>query len=139
MLDSGIGRKCYFVERWHEFRNEDLGQEQRSRIEAEVMRGEPAAGDEDVGLALHEPEERAERHQAAVAREGGRAPEIEARPHHPARRDRHPDRAHGEQHDRRERSEEHTSELQSLMRISYAVFCLKKKKKQKQYRSYKLK
>src|SRR3546814_4732010 len=28
----------------------------------------------------------------------------------------------------RDRSEEHTSELQSLMRISYAVFCLKKKK-----------
>src|SRR3546814_18646543 len=32
----------------------------------------------------------------------------------------------------RTRSEEHTSELQSLMRISYAVFCLKKKKKQTQ-------
>src|SRR3546814_1926181 len=30
--------------------------------------------------------------------------------------------------DRQPRSEEHTSELQSLMRISYAVFCLKKKK-----------
>src|SRR3546814_9716096 len=30
-----------------------------------------------------------------------------------------------------ERSEEHTSELQSLMRISYAVFCLKKKKHNK--------
>src|SRR3546814_9355497 len=30
------------------------------------------------------------------------------------------------------RSEEHTSELQSLMRISYAVFCLKKKNTQKQ-------
>src|SRR3546814_7867838 len=30
-----------------------------------------------------------------------------------------------------ERSEEHTSELQSLMRISYAVFCLKKKNKKK--------
>src|SRR3546814_7581521 len=30
----------------------------------------------------------------------------------------------------RGRSEEHTSELQSLMRISYAVFCLKKKKQQ---------
>src|SRR3546814_2054755 len=29
--------------------------------------------------------------------------------------------------DARERSEEHTSELQSLMRLSYAVFCLKKK------------
>src|SRR3546814_9020078 len=41
------------------------------------------------------------------------------------------------------RSEEHTSELQSLMRISYAVFCLKKKKKNtrnkktKQYRNHK--
>src|SRR3546814_2160149 len=33
----------------------------------------------------------------------------------------------------RERSEEHTSELQSLMRISYAVFCLKKKKKKKKH------
>src|SRR3546814_2185822 len=33
--------------------------------------------------------------------------------------------------DPRWRSEEHTSELQSLMRISYAVFCLKKKKKYK--------
>src|SRR3546814_7029651 len=32
------------------------------------------------------------------------------------------------------RSEEHTSELQSLMRISYAVFCLKKKKKKKKKR-----
>src|SRR3546814_9664686 len=31
------------------------------------------------------------------------------------------------------RSEEHTSELQSLMRISYAVFCLKKKKTTKTY------
>src|SRR3546814_4695670 len=31
----------------------------------------------------------------------------------------------------RARSEEHTSELQSLMRISYAVFCLKKKKQKK--------
>src|SRR3546814_7189674 len=38
----------------------------------------------------------------------------------------------GENHDsgKGKRSEEHTSELQSLMRISYAVFCLKKKKKQ---------
>src|SRR3546814_6095535 len=32
-------------------------------------------------------------------------------------------------HQKRARSEEHTSELQSLMRISYAVFCLKKKHK----------
>src|SRR3546814_17724697 len=41
---------------------------------------------------------------------------------------------HQEHHCDREqhaRSEEHTSELQSLMRISYAVFCLKKNKKKK--------
>src|SRR3546814_2384712 len=36
--------------------------------------------------------------------------------------------ATGQRDARQERSEEHTSELQSLMRISYAVFCLKKKK-----------
>src|SRR3546814_3120785 len=35
------------------------------------------------------------------------------------------------------RSEEHTSELQSLMRISYAVFCLKKKKKKIQMKTNK--
>src|SRR3546814_1622532 len=35
------------------------------------------------------------------------------------------------------RSEEHTSELQSLMRISYAVFCLKKKKNKKTQPQYK--
>src|SRR3546814_6561305 len=47
----------------------------------------------------------------------------------------HPDFHHGARHARRQpqrgvahRSEEHTSELQSLMRLSYAVFCLKKKK-----------
>src|SRR3546814_2405081 len=34
------------------------------------------------------------------------------------------------------RSEEHTSELQSLMRISYAVFCLKKKKKHTYINTY---
>src|SRR3546814_5034990 len=44
--------------------------------------------------------------RAAACRRGSRAPESR----------------------RRQRSEEHTSELQSLMRISYAVFCLKKKK-----------
>src|SRR3546814_4202640 len=37
---------------------------------------------------------------------------------------------------RRQRSEEHTSELQSLMRISYAVFCLKKKKITERNKSY---
>src|SRR3546814_7031031 len=45
-------------------------------------------------------------------------PEVAAEPHRPAAR-------HAAQ-----RSEEHTSELQSLMRNSYAVFCLKKNNKQ---------
>src|SRR3546814_4435477 len=53
------------------------------------------------------------------------------------RRSSSPNRAETEaiENDRRPspqiRSEEHTSELQSLMRISYAVFCLKKKKNKK--------
>src|SRR3546814_5783453 len=38
-----------------------------------------------------------------------------------------------------ERSEEHTSELQSLMRISYAVFCLKKKKIEIEHKNLKRK
>src|SRR3546814_6912388 len=46
--------------------------------------------------------------------------------------DAHPPSAAASSHDApdpsQRRSEEHTSELQSLMRISYAVFCLKKKK-----------
>src|SRR3546814_3351008 len=40
----------------------------------------------------------------------------------------------GALHHPADRSEEHTSELQSLMRISYAVFCLKKKKKTRRIR-----
>src|SRR3546814_5460754 len=65
----------------------------------------------------------------------GRQPDQ--RPHRkPAQGDPRPaphtaaDRKRGERprgRDRAARSEEHTSELQSLMRISYAVFCLKKK------------
>src|SRR3546814_3068273 len=43
------------------------------------------------------------------------------------------ERGQPEHVDQRARSEEHTSELQSLMRISYAVFCLKKKKTSTQH------
>src|SRR3546814_10415512 len=43
--------------------------------------------------------------------------------------DRHEHLCRDRPRGRSRRSEEHTSELQSLMRISYAVFCLKKKKK----------
>src|SRR3546814_1957134 len=55
-----------------------------------------------------------------AARRGRRAFRRPARSHRAARTAQPPPR----------RSEEHTSELQSLMRISYAVFCLKKKNKQ---------
>src|SRR3546814_4991597 len=43
----------------------------------------------------------------------------------------HLDRGRSDRDGHENRSEEHTSELQSLMRISYAVFCLKKKKTHK--------
>src|SRR3546814_1543053 len=59
---------------------------------------------------------------------GGRRPDVRERRHRPA--DRRAVRGADAARRRRPgaRSEEHTSELQSLMRISYAVFCLKKKK-----------
>src|SRR3546814_4583927 len=47
--------------------------------------------------------------------------------------DRQTDRDWSDPHRHMARSEEHTSELQSLMRISYAVFCLKKKKTKTYY------
>src|SRR3546814_3359139 len=64
---------------------------------------------------------------------GGQAPTAtEQSCHHPKRRTGHAARLRrgpmGPAEDHALRSEEHTSELQSLMRISYAVFCLKKKK-----------
>src|SRR3546814_1769518 len=52
------------------------------------------------------------------------------KPHEGGKRGEHPGRHLLAPEPLLERSEEHTSELQSLMRISYAVFCLKKKKKQ---------
>src|SRR3546814_9188029 len=82
---------------------------------------------------LHDPAPRG-RQRGAVP---GRAPAVPlAHPADPRRGPRGPHAAHGATGPRRmvrpagdRRSEEHTSELQSLMRISYAVFCLKKKKK----------
>src|SRR3546814_8880110 len=63
--------------------------------------------------------------QAHNEQRGGQ-PDEDQRP--AFRRQRRP-----EQETDQDRSEEHTSELQSLMRISYAVFCLKKKKKKHKY------
>src|SRR3546814_6298878 len=79
--------------------------------------------------------------KAAPARDDARSPPLD-RIHPPAihrqtdavdvgggRRAQEGDHAAGFLRRREARSEEHTSELQSLMRISYAVFCLKKNKK----------
>src|SRR3546814_6808287 len=75
-----------------------------------------------AGVALHAPE----RHDTTIEREH----DLALRRHVIAGR-RHAQQlqvTRPRRHRRnRERSEEHTSELQSLMRISYAVFCLKKK------------
>src|SRR3546814_3530509 len=73
------------------------------------------------------------RHRMAVAGDWQHARRIllavavDHEPRH-APQDRRIDRAVRDEQRRDLRSEEHTSELQSLMRISYAVFCLKKKK-----------
>src|SRR3546814_8061049 len=60
---------------------------------------------------------------------------VQALPIAPQTSDGAVERRRGQQgepeHGSEPRSEEHTSELQSLMRISYAVFCLKKKKQHK--------
>src|SRR3546814_1852585 len=70
---------------------------------------------------------------ATTAGSAGRLPEVLLQPRQPAAGEQHDEDEQGtEDHqaprpDAAERSEEHTSELQSLMRISYAVFCLKKK------------
>src|SRR3546814_10378294 len=61
--------------------------------------------------------------EAARLRVRACAPSIASRPARRSRRSPRPP----------PRSEEHTSELQSLMRISYAVFCLKKKNKDTYY------
>src|SRR3546814_5679118 len=73
-----------------------------------------------------------------VSRLAGRTSRVRARASRRQRRPERPSCTRDRQRDgpcqrggardvRRSRSEEHTSELQSLMRISYAVFCLKKK------------
>src|SRR3546814_5161476 len=67
------------------------------------------------------------REGAAAGRTGLSSDVADGREPHGTARDT-PGRILRRDTDGRGRSEEHTSELQSLMRISYAVFCLKKKK-----------
>src|SRR3546814_18048591 len=68
-------------------------------------------------VGIGEPQRRDRRPLADEDHDMDNEPDDQRHPH------RRPPRLKGH------RSEEHTSELQSLMRISYAVFCLKKKKK----------
>src|SRR3546814_8669543 len=75
-------------------------------------------GDRTIRCRQVDPARSTDRQQPRHPRTGDLAGD---RPLHPLRAAPLPDRTG--------RSEEHTSELQSLMRISYAVFCLKKKKK----------
>src|SRR3546814_6271044 len=90
----------------------DLGAEHRGQYIVEIMRDAAR----ELADRLHL---RRLRDLALEARFLARI--LEAEQHRRLAQPAHPDDAH--------RSEEHTSELQSLMRISYAVFCLKKKKK----------
>src|SRR3546814_8954693 len=96
------------------FRSEAVGQ-QHGRGHRGPGRGARAWGVGGGGVPLRLPPGDAAAAPVAGQGRAGRAP---------ARRDHDGDAAAA----RRGRSEEHTSELQSLMRISYAVFCLKKKK-----------
>src|SRR3546814_1746989 len=95
----------------------------------------PALGDLARGIAAAEAEGQGDRHCNRAEHQAerevddvvGHAHRAQAHGDHQAE-DRDPrDPGHAEAL----RSEEHTSELQSLMRISYAAFCLKKKTKKK--------
>src|SRR3546814_2364457 len=68
-------------------------------------------------------------------REGGGNGEAAVKGQQPERHRGGGPEARGQEEGTEARSEEHTSELQSLMRISYAVFCLKKKKKTITYKT----
>src|SRR3546814_2125561 len=81
---------------------------------------DPHVGDRNQHLAVGLEGDEVERGGAAVG--AGEAAEIERQ---------RAQQIEGDHQQRDARSEEHTSELQSLMRISYAVFCLKKKKQPK--------
>src|SRR3546814_4175337 len=107
----------------------DLVEPRRRRPHILAQRDIPALPEAGAGLARS----RIEREQPCVG--GGRDDLLGAHPRRARRRRVIGDTAAREIRVRRRvvigieaRSEEHTSELQSLMRISYAVFCLKKKK-----------
>src|SRR3546814_8120689 len=87
-----------------------------------ILLGEVLGADGDRPPRSAARPDRREREHDSGREEPGPRPYPSAPPHGDAALDQ------PEQRIRDERSEEHTSELQSLMRISYAVFCLKNKK-----------
>ena len=107
MLDAGIGGKGDVVDRRHELRDQDLRQEQARRVDAERMGIQVPPGNEDVGLALDDPEQLARRHQDAIAGDPPGASKVEARAYPCTRRHHHADGARPEQHHRRQHQGPH--------------------------------
>src|SRR3546814_8130511 len=98
-------------------RLDEVLQAQLDRVHAELL-------GQDVDRPLDHVGRLGDAERAAVGDAARRLVGVDAVDRHMGRRN-----VVGAGADIEERSEEHTSELQSLMRISYAVFCLKKKKK----------
>src|SRR3546814_10292730 len=98
---------------------DDQPADQQNRQRRREPRFDRSANQRHDARAQRQPDDERRRDSpgGAAVRQSGRA---RGEPAHPG------DPPEPEQH---HRSEEHTSELQSLMRISYAVFCLKKNKK----------
>ena len=77
-MQAAIGGEGDFVQRRDEARSEHLGQKQRLGIEAKIVRGQDAPGDEDIGLALHDPETVRDQQGGAEFQHMPRAAKIEA-------------------------------------------------------------
>src|SRR3546814_3624328 len=97
-----------------------------SDLQGEAAEADPAGGALDLGSGHQRQHEQ---------HDGGDEPETGKASNPARRRQRDGNQQRGGEGQQRNlaagRSEEHTSELQSLMRISYAVFCLKKKTRMK--------
>src|SRR3546814_4912552 len=116
------------------------------RGEAERADRQQRQPDRPIRRRLVGPAERPRAGIARIEQIAGRQPHDKTRPQgavaigepaaRPVMRGRHHHVDSGLDRDAASRSEEHTSELQSLMRISYAVFCLKKKKQKSVRRTY---
>src|SRR3546814_9430540 len=105
----------------------DLPADERRQGGADRLLGQRRAGDRQPRLSVGRgpaPSPRARRFRARLVSAGRRAPDGGDRRRRRPALDAEEGQGTDARHPRRGRSEEHTSELQSLMRISYAVFCL---------------